>query len=48
MTWGEFIKLFMGKFFPASAKHANVKPRKKIRKFHIWKNDNNNNNKLEE
>ena len=22
MTWGEFKELFMGKFFPASAKHA--------------------------
>ena len=22
MTWGEFRELFMGKFFPASARHA--------------------------
>ena len=22
MTWGEFRELFMGKFFPASAKHV--------------------------
>ena len=22
MTWGEFKELFMGKFFPASARHA--------------------------
>ena len=22
MTWGEFIELFMGKFFPTSARHA--------------------------
>ena len=22
MTWGEFLELFMSKFFPASARHA--------------------------
>ena len=25
MTWGEFRELFMGKFFPASAKHAKAR-----------------------
>ena len=25
MTWGEFRKLFMGKFFPASARHAKAR-----------------------
>ena len=25
MTWGEFKELFMGKFFPASAKHAKAR-----------------------
>ena len=25
MTWGEFRELFMNKFFPASARHANAR-----------------------
>ena len=25
MTWGEFRELFMGKFFPASARHAKAR-----------------------
>ena len=25
MTWGEFIKLFLGKFFPASIRHAKAR-----------------------
>ena len=25
MTWGEFKELFMGKFFPASARHAKAR-----------------------
>ena len=25
MTWGEFCELFMGKFFPASARHAKAR-----------------------
>ena len=25
MTWGEFRELFMGKFFPASARHATAR-----------------------
>ena len=25
MTWGEFRELFMGKFFPASTRHAKVR-----------------------
>ena len=25
MTWGEFRKLFMGKFFPASARHSKAR-----------------------
>ena len=33
MTWGEFRELFKGKFFPTSARHANVKPRKKLEIF---------------
>ena len=34
MTWGEFRKLFMEKFFPASARHA------KAREFHDLKQGN--------
>ena len=25
MTWGEFRELFIGKFFPASARHAKAR-----------------------
>ena len=25
MTWGEFIELFMGKFFPASTRHVKAR-----------------------
>ena len=34
MTWGEFRELFIGKFFPASARHA------KAREFLELKNGN--------